>query len=174
MKALYMLSALAAVGCSDITSPSNLTPQKPANEVIANFKEPSDLEMTACNGETVFLTGEHHFEMKSENNDRKGSFKIEITDHAHYKGYGQITGAKYEGETSYKKLIESDDPDDFTFFVRSTLHLEGKGKIPDLGLTDVDTEHDHNEMKSDIIIGLEIKDNEVKKEQSRQINQVCK
>src|SRR6266566_3807420 len=114
MKALYILGALAAIGCSDITSPSNLTAPKPVNEVLANEKGPVDLELTACNGETVFLTGEHHFVMKSKSNDKKGSFSLEISDHAHYKGYGQLTGAKYEGETSFRKELSSDDPDDFT------------------------------------------------------------
>src|SRR5438876_3928873 len=101
MKALYIFGALAAIGCSDITSPSNLTAPKPANEAIDNEKGPVDLELTACNGETVFLTGEHHFVIKSKSNEEKESFTLEITDNAHYGGYGQLTGAKYEAHTSF-------------------------------------------------------------------------
>lgn len=144
MKTFFVLSALALAACSDVTAPtslasSNLAPPGSRVDVVTNIhqKTPFTAVMVACNGEEVDVFGDQTFTFKLSTND-DGSTKLSVSNDAHFKGVGSVTGAKYEGSQKYtdKETTKLDDGtfNRYTFSTRTTLQLKGHGKVPDLFL----------------------------------------
>lgn len=132
MKVLAAVCALAVAGCSDVTSPASvapnvLVPTAPAFATVANERTPFYATLTACNLETVPVSGERHFVFKVTT---KG---YSVSDDSHFSGVGTVTGVKYEG--SQKITDKEMTKKDGTFSTTNSylLHLVAAGKgVPDL------------------------------------------
>lgn len=102
-------------------------------DILANERAPVDLVITACNGETVELSGDLHFAYQITT-AASGNVSSKVTNDYSFSGVGSVTGAKYEGGMHFvdKEILNlgaatvfSDD---------ASLRLIAQGNVPNTWL----------------------------------------
>jgi diaminopimelate epimerase len=127
-----LFAGVAAIGCSDVTSPASLAPtglSKGSSEVQINDKLPTSITIGACNGEIVSLDGDQHVVIKA-NEGKDGSLKLSISSDLHFSGNGSATGAKYVGDQKYTET-DAIGIDTYSYRSIQSMTLNGQGKVPD-------------------------------------------
>lgn len=130
MRRITTLLLAGVVGCSEAssTAPQLQSDAVTANAVVANDKQPVELVVTACNGETVALSGTLHTKLrltiaKSGNVSATTSFDYDLS------GIGAVTGAKYNAKLTIRdQEMASDNVGGFHH--RTSLRLVGQGNVP--------------------------------------------
>jgi len=127
-----------AVGCTETspTEPSRaLTGGVAVSAMEVNEKQPVDLPLIACNGETVPMTGEVHVKLKFTT-ATSGNVSAFFSADYHLSGIGLVTGARYHGTLHIRdQEMASDNVSNFHH--RTSLKLVGQGSVPnsDIGFT---------------------------------------
>jgi hypothetical protein len=125
------LLALAAA-CSEV-SPTGTSLQRAegslASQVESNTKDAVDFyPLTACNGETVIMTGELHQVFKFTTT-KSGNVSAFLSADYSLSGVGSTTGAKYNATTHIRdQEMASDNVSNFSY--RTSTKLVGAGKVP--------------------------------------------
>ena len=133
MKRFTVLSLLSVVAaCSDV-SPTGTSFQRVENalasQVESNTKDDVDFyPLTACNGETVFMTGVLHQVFKFTTT-KSGNVSAFVSADYSLSGVGTTTGAEYHATTHIRdQEMASDDVSNFSY--RTSTKLVGTGKVP--------------------------------------------
>lgn len=131
MRRFSILSlAIAAIGCTE-TAPS--APQMrnvaaSANTMIANEKQPIELVVTACNGETVVLSGNVHTRFRLTTT-KSGNVSAALSADYNLSGIGAVTLARYNGSLSIRdQELATNNVSGFSH--RTSMRLVGQGNVP--------------------------------------------
>ena len=133
MRRFTVLSLLTvATACSEVspTAPSlQRVDAAPANQVEYNTKDAVDFyPVTACNGETVFMTGQLHQVFKFTTT-KSGNVSAFVSADYNLSGVGTTTGAEYRATTHIRdQEMASDNVSNFSY--RTSTKLIGSGKVP--------------------------------------------
>jgi hypothetical protein len=136
-RATFGVSAITAVvvgclmGCTPPSAPppssplGSLIPGPPPTASVKDRRTVAEVQVNACNGEAVHLTGELSEESKV--NDEKAEQHIK----AHLTGYGDL-GNEYKFELD---VVSKWDTASMTMTFKNRYVLESKGSAPDLRVT---------------------------------------
>jgi hypothetical protein len=132
MKYVAMLSFLVLAGCKDFTAPThshNALVPRGNGEMLANYKTDFDAPgfLTACNGETVTMTGTIHIMLK-ETDTPNGGISVFTNIKEDLSGIGDITGLKYEGSQTSDYRVEQNGAT--VVDVPVSIRLISQGKSP--------------------------------------------
>jgi hypothetical protein len=133
MKGLYVLAAAALLGCGETSAPTSVAQQglRPAHkvgDVLVNDWTPVELQLTACNGETVSLTGDLHY-LVAITQSNNGSVNAKLSSDYTFSGVGDITGAGYEGGMKFTDHEIINQGAATNFSIESSVRLIGKGSV---------------------------------------------
>jgi hypothetical protein len=131
MRRFTMLSLIASVaGCTEAapTTPQLQSVAALANAMVANEKQPVDLVFTACNGETVAMSGTVHTRFRLTTS-KSGNVSASLSSDYNLSGIGDATGAQYNGKLSIRdQEMATDNVSGFRH--RTSLRLVGQGNVP--------------------------------------------
>jgi len=133
MRRFTVMSLLTVVAACSEVSPTGTSFQRiegaVANQVEFNTKDAVDFyPLTACNGETVFMTGELHQVFKFTTTKSGNVSAFASADYS-LSGVGTTTGAQYRATTHIRdQEMASDNVSNFSY--RTSTKLVGSGKVP--------------------------------------------
>ena len=130
MRRFTLLSlATVAIGCTEAAPTAPLqSGASSANQMLTNDKQPVELLLSACNGETVPMSGTLHSKFKLTTS-KSGNVSASLSADYKLSGIGDVTGAQYHGSLTIKdQEMVSDNTSHFRH--RTLMKLVGQGSVP--------------------------------------------